>query len=60
MDQVVIELGDVSAKSGDEVVMFGADGPSVDEWARVCDTINYEIVTRIGPRVPRVYLGESS
>jgi alanine racemase len=60
MDQVVIELGDLRASPGDEVVIFGADGPSVDEWAQVCDTINYEIVTRIGPRVPRVYLGEST
>ena len=60
MDQVVIELGDLSAHAGDEVVVFGAEGPSVDEWAKACDTINYEIVARIGPRIPRVYLGELS
>jgi len=45
---------------GDEVVIFGADGPSADDWAAVCGTIGYEIVTRIGPRVPRVVLGGGS
>jgi alanine racemase len=60
MDQIIVELADTGAKAGDEVVLFGAEGPSADEWAAACGTINYEIVTRIGPRVPRVYLGESS
>ncbi|HET7900028.1 MAG TPA: alanine racemase [Candidatus Nanopelagicales bacterium] len=57
MDQVVVDLGDDDAQVGDEVVIFGADGPSADDWAVVCGTIGYEIVTRIGPRVPRVVLG---
>ena len=57
MDQVVVDLGDDAAAVGDEVVIFGADGPSADDWAAVCGTIGYEIVTRIGPRVPRVVLG---
>ena len=41
---------------GDEAVLFGDPTlgvPSADDWARAADTINYEIVTRIGPRVPR-------
>jgi alanine racemase len=29
--------------------------PSADDWAAAADTINYEIVTRIGPRVVRRY-----
>ncbi|RRD30988.1 alanine racemase [Actinomyces bowdenii] len=29
--------------------------PSADDWALACGTINYEIVTRLGPRVPRCY-----
>ncbi|CAB4847947.1 unannotated protein [freshwater metagenome] len=57
MDQVVIDLGDDPASAGDEVVVFGGGGPSADDWARVSGTIGYEIVTRIGPRVPRVFLG---
>ena len=60
MDQVVLDLGDDPASVGDEVVIFGADGPSADDWAAVCGTIGYEIVTRIGPRVPRVVLGGGS
>ena len=59
MDQFVVNLGATSnAKTGDEVVVFG-DGAlgeyTVDDWASACGTINYEIVTRIGPRVPRIY-----
>jgi len=59
MDQFVVDLGiNSSAKSGDEVIVFG-DGSSgeytADEWAEASGTINYEIVTRIGSRVPRIY-----
>jgi alanine racemase len=59
MDQFVVDLGiNSSAKTGDEVIVFG-DGAAgeytIDEWAKAAGTINYEIVTRIGPRVPRIY-----
>jgi alanine racemase len=43
---------------GDDAVLFGdpATGvPSADDWAAAAGTINYEIVTRIGPRVRREY-----
>lgn len=60
MDQFVVELGPgATARSGAEVVLFGPgdDGePTAAEWAGWCDTIGYEIVTRIGARVPRRYL----
>ena len=66
MDQFVVDLGDPEAvrdvRVGDEVVIFGpGDGgePTADDWARATGTLNYEIVTRIGPRVPRVYVGNS-
>ncbi len=58
MDQVVVDLGDDHAEVGDEVVLFGpgdAGEPTADDWAAAVGTINYEIVTRIGPRVPRVH-----
>jgi alanine racemase len=58
MDQVVVDIGDDDAAPGDEVVLFGGQGPSADDWADACGTIGYEIVTRIGPRVPRAYAGE--
>ena len=59
MDQFVVDLGaGAAAELGDEVVLFGPgdDGePTAADWAAWCGTIGYEIVTRIGARVPRVY-----
>lgn len=59
MDQFVVDLGkESSAETGDLVIVFG-DGLTgeytADDWAKACGTINYEIVTRIGPRVPRIW-----
>jgi alanine racemase len=56
MDQFVVDVGDHPVAVGDEAVLFGDPTlgvPAADDWARVAGTINYEIVTRIGPRVPR-------
>ena len=59
MDQFVVELGkDSAAKAGDWVIIFGPgdDGEyTADEWGSASSSINYEVVTRIGPRVPRIY-----
>ena len=59
MDQFVVDLGqDCAAKSGDWVTVFGSgdDGEySADDWGTASQSTNYEIVTRIGPRIPRVY-----
>ncbi len=60
MDQFVLDVGNDDVKVGDEVLLFGdpaAGAPSVDDLADACDTINYEIVTRMGGRFKRVYLG---
>jgi alanine racemase len=60
MDQFVVDLGDDPAVVGDDVVLFGpGDGgePTAQDWADALDTISYEIVTRIGARIPRVYQG---
>ena len=59
MDQFVVDLGPESgAQSGDWVIVFG-DGSqgeyTADDWGSASLSINYEIVTRIGPRVPRIY-----
>ena len=59
MDQFVVDIGDAEVKPGDQAVLFGdpANGePSVNDWAEAAGTINYEIITRIGPRVFRNYL----
>lgn len=59
MDQFVVDCGDDPVAVGDEVVVFGGGPgqPTAAEWAAACGTIGYEIVTRIGPRVPRRYVG---
>lgn len=60
MDQFVLDVGDDPVAVGDRAVLFGdpLDGvPSASDWAAAADTIPYEIVTRIGPRVPRRYHG---
>jgi alanine racemase len=63
MDQVVLDCGDDTVAAGDVAVLFGpGDGgePTADDWAEACDTINYEIVTRMGSlRAARVYVGGS-
>jgi alanine racemase len=61
MDQFVLDLGDSAAAAGDSVVLFGPGDegePSAQDWADACGTISYEIVTRIGGRMQRRYVGE--
>jgi alanine racemase len=59
MDQFVVSAPE--AGPGDEVLLFG-DGshgePIATDWARWCGTIDYEIVTRMGGRQARVWVGE--
>jgi alanine racemase len=58
MDQFVIDVGDDAIADGEDVVLFGpgdAGEPTAQEWADALGTISYEIVTRIGSRVPRLY-----
>ena len=54
MDQFIVDVGDAKIAIGDEVVLFGPGGPSATDWADWAETINYEIVTRISPRVDRI------
>ena len=61
MDQLLVDCGDDgSVAAGDEVVLLGTqEGQRIDawEWAEKVGTIAYEVLTGIGPRVPRVYVG---
>jgi alanine racemase len=57
MDQFVVDVGDASVSPGDRVVIFGDCGPTADDLAAAADTINYEIVTRIGSRFNREFIG---
>lgn len=60
MDQFVVDLGDGELPHvGDDVYVFGPGRHgewTADQWADTLDTIGYEIVTRIGSRVPREYV----
>ncbi|MGW2016115.1 alanine racemase [Streptomyces sp. NPDC001927] len=59
MDQFVVDLGGDAVEPGAEAVLFGPGDrgePTAEDWAQAADTIAYEIVTRIGARVPRVYV----
>lgn len=62
MDQIVVDLGGDEPEVGSDVVLFGppdaaaGSQPTAQDWAEACGTINYEIVTRIGGRMPRRYV----
>lgn len=63
MDQFVVDLGGDEPPEGSEAVLFGPGDrgePTAEDWAQACGTIAYEIVTRIGTRVPRVYVNAST
>ena len=60
MDQFVVDVGDDDVRAGEEVVLFGPgrDGePTAQDWADALGTISYEVVSRIGARVPRSWTG---
>lgn len=63
MDQCMIDVTDVAGvKKNDEVVLMGSQGEheiTADEIAEKTGTINYEILCRIGKRLPRVYINEN-
>ena len=61
MDQVMVDCGDDAVTAGDEVVLFGGAGPTVQDWADELDTIHYEVVTGVhGNRVTRTYTGAAA
>ncbi|MDX6738354.1 alanine racemase [Actinocorallia sp. A-T 12471] len=60
MDQFVLDVGDDAVAEGDEVVLFGPGDrgeATATDWAEAVGTVSYEIVTRLGGRVPRVHTG---
>ncbi|HEX2074094.1 MAG TPA: alanine racemase [Geodermatophilus sp.] len=62
MDQFVLDVGDDPVAPGDRVVLWGpgADGePTAQQWADAVDTIHYELVSRVGGRFTRRYVGSA-
>ena len=57
MDMCMLDLTDIEAEEGDTVVIFDAEH-DINDVARACQTIPYEIMTRVSQRVKRVYYQE--
>lgn len=56
MDQFAVDLGaDTNAKAGDWVTVIG-ENFDIYDWAAACQTITYEITTRLSGRITRTYL----
>ncbi len=59
MDQIMVDVGGLSVRIGDEAVLIGAQGKNkitVEELAGLGATIPYEIVCGLGSRIPRVFI----
>ena len=62
MDQFVLDVGDAAVEPGDAVVLWGPGDrgePTAQQWADAVDTIHYELVTRVGGRFHRRYVGSA-
>jgi len=59
MDSTMVEVPFDDLQAGEEVMLIGRQGTDeikVDEWSRQLNTINYEILTSLSSRIPRLYL----
>lgn len=54
MDQMMFDITGVKAVTGDIITLLDED-KSIDEWAKILHTINYELTCRLKVRLPRVY-----
>lgn len=61
MDQTILDVGHLDGvQVGEEVIIFGRQGGTelpVEEQAALLETINYEIVSSLTARIPRIYKG---
>jgi alanine racemase len=55
MDQMMFDLGETDAQVGDVVTLLNEKDLSLDSWAEILGTINYELTCRLKVRLPRVY-----
>jgi len=54
MDQMMFDITDIEAQEGDVITLLG-DDLTIDEWAKIIGTINYELTCKLKVRLPRVY-----
>lgn len=58
MDQLMIDVGALDGvEPGERVTLWGEGGPNAEQLARSFGTVSYELLTGVGARVPRVYVG---
>lgn len=55
MDQMMFDITGVNASVGDVITLIGDGAMTMDEWAKILGTINYELTCRLKVRLPRVY-----
>lgn len=58
MDQSIVDTGSIPVEPGEEVILLGGHGDahhSVERWAEIDETVNYEILCGLGQRLPKVY-----
>ncbi len=56
MDQIVVDVTNVSVLLGDDVILFGKDGLSLEEFSTLLKTNKNDVISRISSRVPRLYI----
>jgi alanine racemase len=57
MDSLMVDVTNIPCKVNDEVYLWDNKIITLDEIAKECNTINYEVLCTIGERVPRVFIG---
>jgi alanine racemase len=58
MDQTIVDTRHIPVEPGEEIVLLGGQGDahvSVERWAEIDETVNYEILCALGQRLPKVY-----
>ncbi|HHY09608.1 MAG TPA: alanine racemase [Firmicutes bacterium] len=59
MDHTLVDLGDLPAKIGDDVILIGSNGKqeiTADDWAQLMGTLNYEVTCMLSNRIERIYI----
>jgi alanine racemase len=55
MDQMMFDISDIEASVGDVITLISENSMTIDDWAKILGTINYELTCRLKVRLPRVY-----
>ncbi|ANW94806.1 alanine racemase [Wenyingzhuangia fucanilytica] len=55
MDMILVNVTNIDCKEGDEVIIFN-NQKTVEEFAKICNTISYEILTAMAQRIKRTFI----